>query len=294
MQTEVPGPASHVYFSQRLRLHYVDWGNESAPPMLLVHGNRDHCRNWDWVAQSLRDRYHIIAPDLRGHGDSQWVYGSNYAMIDYVYDIAQLLDQKRLSPITLIGHSLGGSIVLQYAGIYPERIARVVSIEGFGPPPQMIEERARQPASERMRRWIEGVHGMASRMPRCYENLEHAVARMQEANPHRSPEQAKHLTIHGTHQNEDGSFTWKFDNYVRVFSPYAFNSTEAREMWSRIGCPTLLIRGTESWASDPVADGRAAHFPNAEAQKIEGAGHWVHHDQLDRFLEVVERFLEGN
>ncbi|HMI91336.1 MAG TPA: hypothetical protein VK509_08230, partial [Polyangiales bacterium] len=61
------GPASHSYFSQRLRLHYVDWGNEGAPPLLLVHGNRDHCRNWDWVAEALRDDYHIIAPDLRGH-----------------------------------------------------------------------------------------------------------------------------------------------------------------------------------------------------------------------------------
>ena len=66
------GPTSHFYVSQRLRLHYVDWGNETAPPLLLVHGGRDHCRNWDWVAQRLRDRYHVIAPDLRGHGDSAW------------------------------------------------------------------------------------------------------------------------------------------------------------------------------------------------------------------------------
>ena len=68
----MPGPESHSYYSQRLRLHYVDWGNRDAPPLLLIHGGRDHCRNWDWVAQSFRDDYHIIAPDLRGHGDSQW------------------------------------------------------------------------------------------------------------------------------------------------------------------------------------------------------------------------------
>ena len=65
------GPNSHTYFSQRLRLHYVDWGNEQAPPLLLVHGGRDHCRNWDWVAEALRDDYHIIAPDLRGYGDTE-------------------------------------------------------------------------------------------------------------------------------------------------------------------------------------------------------------------------------
>ncbi|MGA3002432.1 MAG: alpha/beta fold hydrolase, partial [Acetobacteraceae bacterium] len=66
------GPTSRIYFSQRLRLHYVDWGNPDAPPLLLVHGGRDHCRNWDWVATALQDEYHVIAPDLRGHGDSQW------------------------------------------------------------------------------------------------------------------------------------------------------------------------------------------------------------------------------
>ena len=68
--TATLGPTSHTYFSQRLRLHYTDWGNPDAPPMILIHGGRDHCRNWDWVAQELRDDWHIIAPDLRGHGDS--------------------------------------------------------------------------------------------------------------------------------------------------------------------------------------------------------------------------------
>ena len=63
-------PTSHIYFSQRLRLHYLDWGNSEAPPLLLVHGHRDHCHNWDWVAEALRDEYHIVAPDFRGHGDS--------------------------------------------------------------------------------------------------------------------------------------------------------------------------------------------------------------------------------
>ena len=87
-------PASHTYFSQRLRLHYVDWGNPDAPPLILMHGGRDHCRSWDWVALALRDRYHVIAPDLRGHGDSQWVIGSGYAMIDYVYDLAHLVRQQ--------------------------------------------------------------------------------------------------------------------------------------------------------------------------------------------------------
>ncbi len=72
MSLSAPGPTSRIYFSQRLRLHYVDWGNPDAPPLVLLHGGRDHCRNWDWVAEELRKDWHIIAPDLRGHGDSDW------------------------------------------------------------------------------------------------------------------------------------------------------------------------------------------------------------------------------
>ena len=78
------GPTSQVYFSQRLRLHYVDWGNPSAPPLLLIHGGRDHCRSWDWVAEVLRDQYHVIALDLRGHGDSGWATGSSYPLAEFV------------------------------------------------------------------------------------------------------------------------------------------------------------------------------------------------------------------
>jgi pimeloyl-ACP methyl ester carboxylesterase len=293
MSTAVSGPTSHSYFSQRLRLHYVGWGNNGAPPLLLVHGGRDHCRNWDWVAQALRDDYHIIAPDLRGHGDSQWVIGAGYAMIDYVYDIAQLVHQLKLAPLTIIGHSLGGSISLQYCGIYPENVEKVVAIEGLGPPAEMIAERRGKRADLRMREWIEMMRSMAGRSPRRYATIDEAVERMQAANSFLSPDQARHLTMQGADQNEDGTYTWKFDNYVRAFSPYLFNAEEAHELWQRIRCPTLLIRGTESWASDPLTDGRAEYFENARVVSIEKAGHWVHHDQLEVFLELVREFLAG-
>src|SRR5688572_14098664 len=149
------GPASHSYFSQRLRLHYVDWGNEQAPPLLLVHGHRDHCRNWDWLVEALRADYHIVAPDLRGHGDSQWMVGGNYSVVDYVYDIAQLIHQRGLAPLRIVAHSLGGAVALQYAGVYPESVSKLVSIEGWGPPPAMLQKRLSIPAQQRMRRWID-------------------------------------------------------------------------------------------------------------------------------------------
>lgn len=285
------GPTSHIYFSQRLRLHYVDWGNDGAPPMLMIHGGRDHCRNWDWVAEALRHDYHIIAPDLRGHGDSQWMIGGGYTQIDYVYDIAQLLHQTGMNPVTIVAHSLGGSIALAYAGLFPETVHKLIAIEGLGPSPQLIKQRIEQPIAERLHAWVGDLRKQSGRMPRRYPTLEDAYERMQSENPHLTEAQARHLTIHGSNQNEDGTYSWKFDNYVRAFPPIGLEPRQQQELWSRITCPTLLFRGTESWASDPEADGRARYFKNARVENVSGAGHWVHHDQLDEFLRLTRDFL---
>ena len=292
MPKRSPGPASRSYFSNRLRLHYVDWGNEGAPPLLLVHGGRDHCRNWDWVAQALRDDYHIIAPDLRGHGDSQWMIGGTYNQVDFVYDIAQLLHQKHMTPVAVIGHSLGSAISLQYTTLYPENVTKLVCIEGLGPPPAKANERENRPLEQKLHGLFDELRKLSGRMPRRYPTLEAAFQRMQEENPLLSEEQAQHLTIHGTNQNEDGTYSWKFDNYVRVFSPVGVPYDRNWAILGRITCPTLLIRGTESWATDPLEDGRVDRFNcHVETEAFANAGHWVHHDQLDRFVDRVKRFL---
>lgn len=292
MGARVIGPTSHTYFSQRLRLHYVDWGNEDAPPLLLIHGGRDHCRNWDWVAEAFRDDYHVIAPDLRGHGDSQWMIGGTYGLMDFVVDIAQLVHQKQLAPVTIIAHSLGGNVALHYAGLYPENVKSLVAIEGLGPSPKMLEQRLSTPVHERLEDWVSTLRRLSGREPRKYPSLEDALARMREENPHLSEEQARHLTIFGSTQNEDGTYSWKFDNYVRAFSPLHLQPEETFELYHRIDCPVLLVRGTESWASDPVEDGRASHFRNARLANVHNAGHWVHHDQLEEFLGLCRDFLD--
>ncbi len=285
------GPTSHTYYSQRLRLHYVDWGNEDAPPMLMVHGGRDHCRNWDWLAEDLRKDYHVIAPDLRGHGDSQWMIGGTYNQVDYIYDIAQLIHQKEMTPVTIISHSLGASISLMYTGLYPETVKKIVAIEGLGPPPDLVKQRIAQPIEDRLGKWVDELRGIAARTPKRYPNIEDAFQRMQSENPHLSAEQARHLTIHGISQNEDGTYTWKFDNYVRAFPPIGVPFEDQYKLFERITCPTLLVRGTESWASDPEKDGRIKYFQDARLINFENAGHWVHHDQLDLFITEVRKFL---
>ena len=293
MTSDLEGPTSRTFFSQRLRLHYVDWGNPDAPPLLLVHGGRDHCRNWDWVARRLRKDWHVIAPDLRGHGDSEWSKSANYSSSGYVYDLAQLIHQLKLAPVTIIGHSLGGTITTRYAGVFPENVKRLVAIEGLGRSPKSLAEIAAKPMSERMRTWIEQQRAAAGRTARRYKTLEEAYARMQEQNKHLSAEQARHLTLHGVFQNEDGTYTWKFDNHVRVWLPYDMAQADVEQLWGNIACPSLLIYGRESWASDPRKDGRDRHFKAASIVSVEGAGHWVHHDKLETFMGLVEPFIHG-
>jgi len=291
VRTDITGPTSRIYFSQRLRLHYVDWGNPTAPPLLLLHGGRDHCRNWDWVADTLRGEWHVIAPDLRGHGDSAWSQAGNYTMAAYIYDLAQLVHQQKLAPVTIVAHSLGGNISLRYAGLNPDHVRKLVAIEGLGPSPRQTAKQAGVSIVERMRAWVDEQRGLSGRLPRRYPSIEAALARMQAENAHLSPEQARHLTQHGVNQNEDGTYSWKFDNYVRISQPYDMTTGEIELLWSRIACPTLLVYGAESWASNPEKDGRLRRFRSAEVVSIPGAGHWVHHDRLDVFLAELRRFL---
>src|SRR5260370_30606187 len=104
MPGRIAGPTCHTFFSQRLRLHDVAWGNAGKPPLLLIHGGRDHCRNWDWTAEALRDSWHIIAPDLRGHGDRPWSTAGSYSMARHIYDLAPPIHPPRLAPATLPAH----------------------------------------------------------------------------------------------------------------------------------------------------------------------------------------------
>lgn len=127
-------PESRHYWSQRLKLHYVVWGDEANPPLLLVHGNRDHARTWDQVAVQLKDRYCVYAVDLRGHGDSAWAVGGQYSLPEFVLDVARLGAEINRNPLTIIGHSLGGAVSLEYSGVFPEHVRKVVAIEGLGRP----------------------------------------------------------------------------------------------------------------------------------------------------------------
>ena len=285
------GPTSHHFVSQRQRLHYVDWGNPEAPLLLLVHGGRDHCRSWDWVARELCGDWHIVAPDLRGHGDSSWATDGNYPMESFVYDLAQLVEQFDTHQVAIVAHSLGGNIALRYTGLFPQRVSRLVAIEGLGPSPKILAERVATPFADRWRKAIADRRQAAGRTTRRYASFDDALARMQAENSNLSAEQARHLTLHGVNRNEDGSWSWKFDNYLNIWPFSDIAQADLELLWQAIDCPTRLFYGADSWASNPERDGRAVHFRTAEVVEFAGAGHWVHHDQFARFVAELRAFL---
>lgn len=287
------GPTSHSYMSQRLRLHYLDWGNADAPTLILLHGGRDHAHSWDWTARELRKDWHIVAPDLRGHGDSDWSPDGSYQMHDYIYDFAQLIETLGDEQVTIVAHSLGGAVATRYTGIFPEKVRKLVSIEGVGRPPREVAQLSEGTMPAMWLRWIEARRKQASFQPRRYPTLEAALERMKSENRHLSEDQAYHLTVHGSRRNEDGSYSWKYDYYMRSQIPLLESEEQMIEMWSAITCPMLLCQGEDSPFSDPVKDGRARHFRDSRIEYFENAGHWLHHDRFEKFLQVIKDFI-GN
>jgi pimeloyl-ACP methyl ester carboxylesterase len=282
-------PESRSYRSQRLNLHYLVWGDEAKPPLILIHGTRDHARSWDATAGALLDRYCVYAPDLRGHGDSDWAIGGNYSIIDYALDIHALGMAIGRAPYTVIGHSLGGGVGLQYAGTFPENVTRLVTIEGLGG--RQWAHHMRRPAHERMRAWVESMRKLEQRQLHAYATIDDATQRMIEANRHLTPQLARHLTEEGV-RPVDGGYTWKFDNFTHAGSPYEFNMEDARDLWNQIRSPILIIWGEESWGGrDGQIDLSAFH--NCRSARVPKAGHWVHHDQFETFISLVNEFLSG-
>ena len=211
--------------------------------------------------------------------------------MDHVYDLASLIDHLGLDRFTLMGHSLGGNIALRYAGLFPEKIEKLIAIEGLGPSPRMLEERKAQPITQRLRQWIEQRRLVSERQPRIMDDLAAAQARMQAAYSHLPEDLIHHLTKTGIKTNSAGTVSWAYDTAGFGGSPSDIPYEEQTHLWSQITCPTWLVYGATSWASNPAEDGRIEPFQNASVSVISDAGHWLHHDQFDDFMGQLEVFL---
>src|SRR4051794_28748645 len=183
-------PEDRYFESARLRLHYVVWGDESKPALVLVHGSRDHARAWDFVVPHLLDMFCIYALDLRGHGDSDWSKGGAYPLSAYVGDVAGLVDAIGRPQVNILGHSLGGRIVLDYTAGFSERVIKVIAIEGFG------RMGSTNPPQHQIQNYVRITRDLESREARPYDSLEAAEARVAEENKHLTPEMVHHITKH--------------------------------------------------------------------------------------------------
>ena len=282
-------PESRFFTSQGLNLHYVDWGNAEAPPLLLLHGTRDHARSWDWTARALRARWHVMAMDWRGHGDSAWSPDGAYLVPYHIIDLTEFVETLGSPQVAIVGHSFGGNIAARYAGLYPDRVQKIVFVDSLGPALDNYAKWEEAGPVSRTRDWITQRRDKRQTGSRRLASVEDAALRMRKANPRLSEAQAYHLAKYGLNRFEDG-FGWKFDPRVSMFAPEDWE-VRGGPYWHEIAAPSLIMYGKQSWHSDPVTDGRAAFFRNARTMTFEHAGHWIHHDMLDEFLAALDEFL---
>ncbi|MEX1022899.1 MAG: alpha/beta hydrolase [Dehalococcoidia bacterium] len=280
-------PWQHYYQSQRLKLSYWTWGDASKPPLVLVHGGRDHARNWDRVAEAFRDDYHVLACDLRGHGDSEAAIGSTYPLVEHVPDLIALIDLVG-GRAPVIAHSFGGAVALLSAGAFPEKFDKIVDIEGAGA--RLEGEPALTPS--RLREWTMQARALEGQSPRVYPSFRAAADRMREANPQLTVEMADHLARWGSNAIDNG-WVWKFDPWVRGRTPVEIRPEDIDGVWANIECPILHLVGSKShfrrssFRERPL-DG---YFKDSRTQVIEDAGHWLHHDQLEATVTAIRAFL---
>ena len=228
-----------------------------------------------------------MAPDLRGHGDSEWAKGSSYSLADHLYDLTRLMRAAAVDTATIVAHSLGGMIGLAYSGTFPDRVSRLAVLDGA-----FLPQRSTVPIDEQIAAWVTQLDKISDAKVRRFRNVGEAAERMLAHNRRLTAEQALHLASHGLRTNADGSYSWKYDAYQRVRAPYRLSLDEYAALWARVACPTLLLYGDESFLPDPAKAGVLAHFRQAESKTITGAGHWLHHDKPDEVVAALRAFLD--
>lgn len=266
-----------------LTYNVVEW-NAEAPgdtTYVLVHGFSDLGAGWAEVAPLLGG--HAIAPDMRGHGDSDRVGpGGYYHFMDYVADLDDVIAQVARKRVVVVGHSMGGSISTYWAGTRPARLAALVLLEGLGPPDMSGAEGPQRTAA-----WIDAwkqVRPAWKPMP----TLDEAVKRLQRNDPLLTDPVARRLAEAGTNV-VDGGFTWKHDPLHLTMGPYAYRVDTARKYWARITCPVLAIDGAQS-TLNLTADERAARraqFPRCTHVVLDGAGHALQRHQPQALATAI-------
>ena len=285
------------------QLSAVDFGNPEAPPMVLLHGMRDHALSMKSIALAFPE-YHVIAMDLRGHGDSD--NPGSYTMTQLVADLRALVDHFKLANTTLVGHSLGGHIVAKFAALYPAETERLVLVDGMGPP----QQGKKQTEEDQLEHWRSHISTALSMNDerRVMPDRKDALQRLQRNNPKLKAESARFIVEHGIEAHPEGGVCWKWDPRVNmVWSTFSHEESELH--YCRIECPVQIITGQKSldyWLQNrpELAGQQALHddeierrrrlFKNAQHRVIKGAGHMIHYDEPDALNDTIRQFLRSS
>jgi esterase len=280
--SEVVLPESHEVQVGRLRLHYLDWGNKGKPPILFLHGGALTAHTWDLVCLALRDDYHCLALDQRGHGDSDWAHDEDYSIGAQLEDTKGFVDKLGLDKFILVGMSLGAINSLAFAVAHPERLSHLVIIDAG---PEM-----RRPGSSRIRDFVNEVQETVT--------VEAIIEKALKFNPRRDPNILRRSLMHNLRQQPDGTWRWKYD--TRRFK--AMGQTSHRDDRAkladglvRILCPTLVVRGGDSDVFHEEDGIRLAQrLPDGKFVTVPDAGHTVQGDNPKGLVAELRRFLAGD
>ena len=281
---------SHIHTIRNLRYHVRTWGDARSPKIFLLHGWMDVSASFQFLVDSLQGSWYVIAPDWRGFGLTEWAR-DGYWFPDYYADLDALLDLYHPdAPAFIVGHSMGGNVASTYAGVRPQRVAKLVSLEGFG-----ASRTAPGDAPARYGKWLEQLR----EPPRfnTYSSFDGVAARLQKNNPRLTHDKAQFLAQHWARQTAPGEVSLTSDPRHKSVNPVLNRMEEILACWQRIAAPVLWVAGAQSaargWRADSAAllAARKAAFKDFREVVLEDCGHMLHHDQPERLATVIERFL---
>ena len=274
MFVQAPQPVDRFVTVSGMRIHYLDWGSPEKPPLIMLHGIGRVAHTFDHIAPHFASKYHVMAIDMRGHGDSGWDPMGSYLVEDYVKDIEGLADQLRLRNIVIWGNSTGGRVAQVFAGLHPDVVAAVIS-EDVGPerPSQLADNVARQLKQEDATGWA---------------TEEELLIQLKSSYPRTSEEILRSYSHYGTKKRADGRVIWKRDQAIAN----GFVPTELWRFVRQIKPPIIYILGGRSTVVPAATQEELKKaLPQAEIAIIPGAGHYPSEESPAEFLAVVDKFL---
>ncbi len=281
---------SHIHTIRHLRYHVRTWGEPRAPKMFLLHGWMDVSASFQFLVDGFERNWYVIAPDWRGFGLTEWAR-DGYWFPDYYADLDALLGIYQPDvPVNLVAHSMGGNVACTYAGIRPQRVARLISMEGFG-----ASRSTPDMAPARYEKWLDQLRDAPEF--RSYPSFDAVAARLQKNNPRLSDEMARFLAQHWAKQVAPGEVVLRSDPKHRIVNPVLNRIEEVMACWGRITARVLWVAGNESkasgWRSDGAAQlaARKAAFKHFHEVSLAQCGHMMHHDQPQQLAGIIEKFL---